>query len=72
MFLEEFFKVDGAGSEHTAVGAELDVFHHHSDVTVFTFQPLFIQQLQEEALMFIVNVLHGLCHLNTQIIHIGS
>lgn len=64
MFLKEFLEVVGAGSEDTAVSAELDVFDHHSNVTVFALQPLLVQQLQEDALMFIIHVLHRLRHLH--------
>lgn len=64
VFFEEFFEVVGAGGEHTAVSTELDVFDHHSDVTVFALQSLLIQQLQEDALMFVVHVLHCLRHLH--------
>lgn len=64
MFFEEFLEVVGAGSEDAAVSAELDVFDHHSDVAVFAFQPLLIQQLQEDALMLVVDVLHHLRHLH--------
>lgn len=65
VFFEEFFEVVGASGEHAAVSTELDVFDHHSNVAVFAFQSLLIQQLQEDALMFVVHVLHRLRHLNT-------
>lgn len=66
MFFEELLEVVGAGSKHTAVSTELDIFHHHSDVAVLSFQTLLVQQLQEDALVFIVNVLHCLSHLHTK------
>lgn len=43
VFFEELFEVVGAGGEHTAVSAELDVFDHYGDVAVFTLETLLIQ-----------------------------
>lgn len=65
MLFEELLEVVGAGSEYAAVSAELDVFHHYGDVAVLTFQPLLIQQLQEDALVLVVHVLHRLGHLQS-------
>lgn len=63
MFLEKLLEVVGARSEDTAVSTKLDIFHHDSDVAVFALQTLLVQKFQEDALMFIVNVLDCLCHL---------
>ena len=66
MFFKEFLEVVGAGSQDTAVSPELDVLHNDSDVAVFSLQTLFVQQLQEDALMLIVHVLRCLRHLEQQ------
>lgn len=66
VLLEEFFEVVGAGGENTAVSPELDVFDHHGDVTVLALEPLLIQKLQEDALVFVIHVLDCLCHLLTR------
>lgn len=63
MLLEELLEVVGAGGQDAAVGPELDVLHHHGDVAVFALQPLFVQQLQEDALVLVVHVLDRLRHL---------
>lgn len=63
MLFEELFEVVGAGGEDAAVSAELDVLNDHSDVAVFPLQTLLVQQLQEDALVFVVNVFYRLRHL---------
>lgn len=65
VLLEELLEVVGAGGKHAAVSAELDVLHHHGDVAVLAFQPLLVQQLQEDALVLVVHVLHRLGHLQS-------
>lgn len=66
VLLEELLEVVGAGGQDAAVSAELDIFDHHGDVAVLALQPLLVQQLQEDALVFIVHVLHRLRHLTTR------
>lgn len=65
MLLEKLLEVVGAGGKHAAVGAELDVLHHHGDVAVLALQALLVQQLQEDALVLVVHVLHRLGHLQS-------
>lgn len=65
MLFEELLEVVGAGSEHAAVSPELDVLDDHGDVAVLPFQPLLVQQLQEDALVLVVHVLHRLRHLQS-------
>lgn len=63
VLLEELLEVVGAGSQDAAMGPELDVLHHHSDVAVLALQPLLVKQLQEDALVLVVHVLDRLRHL---------
>lgn len=70
VFFEELFKVVGAGGEDAAVSTELDVFDDHGNVAVLALQPLLVQQLQEDALMFVVHVLHHFRHLRTGTDHV--